>query len=239
MPTNNGRRGGKPKKARGGLRSRGGDAAAGRRNIDMGMAGSSSDDHLVISDINYRPPSGVYNATPPRSLNNQIYFCRQEYATTVTTNTTTITEANYSFTAQNNMGQVGSFLAIFDQYFLDSVVFTISNVSSNTGVSSLPQVYTAIDFDSAANVGIATIVNFSTCNVTVLGSGKSLTRIIRPCLQGSASGNTAALVARTWVDSAYSGVGFYGLRTIINNTPAAAVLLDVSYSCIWAFRNNI
>jgi hypothetical protein len=202
----------------------------------MGMAGSSSDDHLIVADINYKPPSAAYNSTPPKSINNQVHYFRQEYVTTVTTNTVTITESNYLFNATNNMGQVSSFLAIFDQYFLDSVVFTISNVSSNAGVSSLPQVYTAIDFDSNTNIGVAAIVNFSTCNVSVLGSGKSITRVIRPC---NSSGTSNSLVQRTWVDSAYATVNFYGLRTILNNTPAAAILLDVSYSCIWAFRNNI
>lgn len=208
--------------------------------VDLGLAGPRELDHLIVSDLSYRPTPASFNARPPRNLLSQVYFVRQDYNTTTTTNTTTITESNYYWAASSYMLQFTSYLAVFDQYYLHSVVATVANLSSNSGVSSLPQVYTAIDFDNTANLGsLAAIQAYGTCNADILAPGGSVTRIIMPCNQLRLGSSDASGISRSWCDSANTGVAFYGYRLIANNTPAAATIMELTFSMIWAFRNNI
>jgi len=208
--------------------------------LDLGMGGSRDNDHFIVSDLTNRPVNPVFNARPPRNITNQIVWLRQNFAQTLTTNTTTTTETNFYWTAVNYMLQYTNWLALFDEYCCHSVVITIQNPNTNAAVASLPEVFTAIDYDNSTTLGSqAAITAYSTCNAAVLGPGESVTRFVMPCQTTFVSPSTSLGVTRCWVDSAYNGAAFYGVRTFIQNTPGAAIVLDVSFSIIWAFRNTI
>jgi hypothetical protein len=207
----------------------------------MAMAGSGADDHLITEDFRHRPPSSTFSATPPKTLTNQIYWHRCVISDQVTTNTTTITESNIAFTASNAMQQTATFLALFDQYYLAEVFVTIANntLVSSTSVS-MPQIYTAIDYDNVTNLGGVNLLSgYSTCNSTTLGPGKSLTRYLKPVVAPSLGGTGSAGVARIWVDNAFNAIPFFGFRQITQNTPAGAQSLDRTWTCTWAFRNTV
>lgn len=137
------------------------------------------------------------------------------------------------------MQDFASWLLLFDQYYLHSVVLSIANTVAPGGTATLPQVFTAIDFDSSAVLGsIAKISGYNTCNVATLGSGDSVTRYVEPCNATYVGPTVAAGVTRTWVDSAYNNVPFYATRSILNTT-TAVVQLDYTYTLLWAFRNSI
>jgi hypothetical protein len=207
----------------------------------MAMAGSWADDHVVTEDFGNRPPAQTFAAIPPRILTNQIFWVRCVISDQVTTNTTTITESNIAFTAANALQQAATYLALFDQYYLAEVFVTVANntLVSSTSVS-MPQIYTAIDYDNASNLGSASLISgYSTCNSTTLGPGKSITRYLKPCVSPSLGGVGGAGVARIWVDNAFNSVPFYGFRQITQNTPAGAQSLDRTWTCTWAFRNNV
>jgi hypothetical protein len=206
------------------------------------MAGTRSDDHFVSADLTYRPPSSTFNASPPRRMLNQLYWVKTTFSNNFTTSTTAITENNTSYNATTYLPQSTSYFAVFDQYMLHSVTTTYTNTSNIATNAAAVQLFTALDFDNTANLGsAATLGGYSTCYVDVLGPGKSVTRFVKPCVAivEQASGNTvSASINRSWVDSAYPSVLFYGNRAIAANTTTASLIL-IEFSCIWCFRNNI
>jgi hypothetical protein len=209
--------------------------------VVMGMAGSNSTDHVVKTDVSLRPLSGVFRATIPRTLSNQIVWLRSSYQQVATTSTSTFIENNFAPTASGGfMPQYASWLALFDQYYLHSFTVTIANNSPEGGTAAIPQVYTAIDFDSSSNLGsLAAISAYSSCNVSTIAPGNSVTRFCQPCVATTLGSTALSGVARTWVDSAYNAINFYAIRSIVNNTASATVQLDITFTMNWAFRNTI
>jgi len=210
-------------------------------SLDIALVGTRADDHVILSDLTYKPVPPVYSAKPPRQLLNQIFFARQSTFATITSSNTLPVEANLSFSAADDMEQYGAYLSIFDQYYLHSAVVTITNefhVSSATAFT-YPVVHTAIDFDNVTNLTtIAAIESYGTHNVDVLTPGKSVTRIILPC-NNSNGNNVSGNVTRMWVPSAQTNARFFGFRSITENASGSGSILNVHISCIWAFRNTI
>jgi len=206
----------------------------------MGMAGTSATDHFVRADLSLRPPSGIFRARIPRNLGNQIVWQRGSYQQVISTSTTVITEQNAAPSIAAFLPGYATWLALFDQYFLAGFAVTIANNSPEGGTAACPQVFTAIDFDSSANLGsLSAISGYGSCNITTLAPGNSVTRWIEPCNATYVGATAASGVTRTWVDSATTATLFYGFRSIVNNTVAATVQLDYTYTCYWAFRNTI
>lgn len=207
----------------------------------MGMAGTSATDHFIRDDLRVRPPSGVFKARMPKVLSNQVWWVRSSYQQVLSTSTTAITEQNFAPNAAAGfLVQYLTYFALFDEYFLDSMVMSIANNSPEGGTGACPQVFTAIDFDSSANLGaLSAISAYGTCNITTIAPGNSVTRYCKPT-NATYLGNTAAAgVTRTWVDCQSQNVPFYGFRSIINNTPTAAIQIDYTLTLYWAFRNSI
>jgi hypothetical protein len=158
----------------------------------------------------------------------------------VTTSTTVVTETNIAPSISTFLQQYATWCLLFDQYFLHSFTVTIANNSPEGGTGALPQVFTAIDFDSSANIStLGAISAYGTCNVTTIAPGNSVTRFCQPCNASYLGSTATAGVTRSWVDCAFTGVLFYGIRSIVNNTPAATIQLDYTFTTYWAFRNTI
>jgi len=232
MPNNNGKskRMGKGSKNRSNKRSNISSAA-----LDIGLVGTRGDDHVVLSDLTYRPVPPTYNSKPPRQLLNQVFFSRQTTAAVITPGASAV-EANIAFSAAVDMEQYTSYLNIFDQYYLHSAVITLTNELNSNSNTSFPVVHTAIDFNSVDNLGsIAGIESYGTHNVDVLTPGKSVTRIIMPCV--GTTTNSAPLVTRMWVNSSNTTLPFFGFRSITEANGFGVI--NVAISCIWAYRNTI
>jgi len=232
MPNNNGKskRMGKGSKNRSNKRSNISATA-----LDIGLTGTRGDDHVILSDLTYRPVPATYNSKPPRQLLNQVFFARQTTFATITPGNTAV-EANIAFTAAVDMEQYLSYLSIFDQYYLHSAVVTLSSTYYSAGSSGYPVVHTAIDFNNVDNLSsVAGIESYGTHNLDILGPGKSVTRVIMPCV-GSTSTNTS-LVTRLWVSSANPNVPFFGFRSITEAFGSGSI--DVNITCTWAYRNTI
>jgi hypothetical protein len=206
------------------------------QSISLGMVGTSSDDHLIRSDFTLRPVPPTFTSQPPRNILSQVYWVRQNFGTSFATSTTTFVENNYSFSATTDLLQATQYLQLFDQYYLHSVVITFSNESS-TASAVIPELLTAIDFDNTAALGaVASIEAYSSCNTEILAPGKSVTRVVQPCI--SSTGTTGPLVSRQWVNSGYPTVQFNGLRSIALQT-SIATPIAVNIACLWAFRNTV
>jgi hypothetical protein len=222
----------------------GGQSTESRERLiaNSAMSGSSSDDHLIIEDFSRRGPSNTFTASPPKSLGNQIHWVRTTFSDQVLTSTTVIIENNAAYAANSSLTQVANWLAVFDQYTLAEAYVTIActTTGNNTATVSLPQVYTAIDYDNTVNLGsLAGIQAFQSCNVSTLGPGKSVTRRFEPRVVSSASGLSFVAPTRQWITSALGNVLFNGFRCITNNTPAGALSLDRTTTLIWAFRDSV
>jgi hypothetical protein len=169
---------------------------------------------------------------------SQIYWMRDTLTQNLTLSTSGITESNFIWQAATNMQQVSTYLTIFDQYALHSVVITITNPNTNAGGNTLPQIFTAIDNDNIVNIGsINAIQAYGTCNVANLGPGKSVTRVVFPTTENSTGNQPYATLIRAWVDSMKPTIPFFGLR-FIGSSVSAAITLDFNFSFVWAFRNN-
>jgi len=205
--------------------------------LDIGLVGTRADDHVVLSDLSYRPVPQTYHAKPPRQLLNQVFFSRQTTAGIINAGVSSV-EANIAFTASIDMEQYTAYLSIFDQYYLHSAVVTLTNEfhQASSTAFDYPVVHTAIDFDSITNLGSVTAIeSYGTHNVDILTPGKSVTRIIMPCVATAPSGN--GLITRMWVPSANTSVPFNGFRCIVEANTVGHI--NVAISCIWAYRNTI
>jgi hypothetical protein len=140
-----------------------------RRLMSLGMDGTSSFDHVITADLTNKPVSPYYRSRPPSNMLSQVYYVRQNTNFIVSTSTTVNLESNLAFSASADLLQSAAYLSIFDQFYLDSVVVTIANANTNAGLLALPEVFTAIDYDSIANIStIAAITAYQSCNTTIL-----------------------------------------------------------------------
>jgi hypothetical protein len=205
----------------------------------MGMAESSALDHLISSDLTTRPPSGVFKANIPKNITNQIVWTRSVLQSVVNSSTSAAVEQNFAPSISANLAGYATWCAIFDQYYLHSFSMSLSSDSSPGSTGTCPMVYTAIDFDSSANIGVSALSAYGTVNLAVLAPGNSVTRVCQPCNSTYLAAVAASGVTRSWVDCSVSSVLFYGLRSIIQQTSTAVVPVTYTITCNWCFRNTI
>jgi len=209
--------------------------------------GSSATNNTIVDDFRRKAIPTSFNVHPPRSLGNQVFWARYSAQAVVSTSTTAIFESNYNFALSGfvTSSQITSLSGVFDQFALYCVICNIANNSPEGGTGVIPQVYTALDFDNTINLGsIGGISEFESCNVTSIAPGNSVSRTVMPSLSASAFSSSLgnyypALLQRSWVDLAYPSTSYYGFRSIVNNTPGAAVQLDYTFTLIVAFRNTV
>jgi len=193
-------------------------------------------------DLVFRRQNMNIVQTPPRQMSNQIFWTKFKQDQTISVSNISVTETNFSFSAGSFPG-AASFLACFDQYCIHSAIVTFS---SNANVTSPFRIWTALDYDSVADIGKAGIQAFSNCAFASLAGGgdTSHERLVFPCvapqLTGSASLPQAAGVGRCWVDSAYPSILHYGLRSVVDlwvNVSTQAV--EITFTAVFGFRNGI
>jgi len=208
--------------------------------VAMGMAGTSAADHFIRSDLSMRPVPGMFKASIPKNMSNQIVWQRTSYQQYLTLSTSTSTEQNFAPTISGGFcQQYASWCVLFDQYFLHSFTVTLANNAGEGSLGTLPQVYTAIDYDSSANLGsIGAISAYGSCNVTTLAPGASVTRFVQPCNASYLAATAGSGVARQWVDSSVTSILFYGIRTITAQVTVVSQL-DITATLNWCFRNTV
>jgi len=203
---------------------------------------TGSTTNVVSSDLRLKRQNFNIVSTPPRSLGNQTFWARLSLADLpVNASSTGIVENNLTFNASSFYG-FSSAQAFFDQYCIYAITATFSSTLSG---SAPLHVYTAIDYDSIANIGIAGIQQFTSFNETILGGNgaDSLVRFLKPCIAPQITNSSnlpvAAGVGRSWLDSAYPSINHYGLRIIVNQYPSSVTgALNVTVSAVFGLRNN-
>jgi len=178
---------------------------------------------------------------PPKNWQTQVHWVRLSYDLTFSTSTSVAVENNYYFII-SNFENYSSVLAAFDQYCVYEVSMAIGFQSSATSYTTVVNLATAIDYDNTTTIGLTGIQAYSSYNMCVISQGTSLLREVRPCI-ATVINNTASAfngngIARSWIDSAYTNIPHYGMRTVAKSTQSAQVL-EVSFSALVGLRNNI
>jgi len=181
--------------------------------------------------------------SPPRNFLTMPYWIKQSifqragYSSSVSV----VTENNFGFTI-NSLTQFSSLAALFDQYCIYSITLTLEWSDTNSATFAAPNarvvVFTALDYDNAANIGVSGIQGLSTFNESLVTPNNCLIRMVKPCAAlaaytGSFGGFTTA---RIWCNSSSGGILHYGIRMILDVTPII-VNLDATISIVAGWRN--
>jgi len=153
-----------------------------------------------------------------------------------------VSENNFAFTC-NSLAQFSSLAAIFDQYCIYSITVTFNWSDSNSATFAAPNarivLYSALDYDNAANIGVSGIQSLSTFNESIVTPNNSLTRMVKPCVAvATYTGSFGGFATeRIWLNSSSGGVLHYGIRYIFDITPII-VNLDAVTTFVVGWRNT-
>jgi len=212
--------------------------------------GAARGDYLFDpADLGRKPGSMALTQSPPKRIQDQIYWITKTTNQNLTLSTSgAVSELPLVFTL-GALPEISTFQQLFDQYCIYSVFTSarleISNVPASSE-TSWGRIYSAVDFDSASNVGSENAIQeFSTVQGSELIFGKSYERFVKPCIPfvtGTTNGtsNTGVAMTRAWCNTATANIPHFGVRylTVGNNT-ATAQNVSIIITFILGFRNSI
>lgn len=205
------------------------------------MGSALQDTQVNPLDISLNPPSRNFNSSIPKNFLSQIHWLRGQAQLDFSTSTTIVTNLTTSF----NLGQcpfAAEVQSLFDQYAIAEIGWSVTNIS-DAGVATLG-VHSAVDFDGQSFLSPPTSVTqldqFSTVMTSNLGVGKSVARVLRPCVESTLFTTATAGYAteRLWIDSANASVPHYGILALADVTPGGSVNGRTTFTFIVACRNN-
>jgi hypothetical protein len=195
----------------------------------------------IPEDYRQRRQNFALVQRPPKGWQTDITWVRLSYDTTLSTSTSVVAENNYYFTI-SGFENSSSYLAAFDQYCIYSITMGVAMQSSGSTYTTTVQFATAIDYDNITNVGLGGIQAFASYNMCNLSQVTSLVREVKPAIatvvNNSASAFNGNGISRAWLDSAYTNIPHYGIRTLAKAS-SSSVVLEISFSAIVGLRNNI
>jgi len=204
---------------------------------------TGSTTNVVVSDLMLKRQNFNIVQRPPKQLSNQIFWCELSTDDMVSLSNTAVTEINVTFAASSFNG-FSNAATFFDQYCIYAVTVTLATLVVEASFGAI-QCYTAIDYDSSANIGKAALQGYSSFNYTSLGPGgqSSLIRFVKPCIANQVTSSNLPVpggVVRQWLDVAYPSVAHYGLRNIFDIYSANVTnAVHRVYTAVVGFRNNI
>jgi len=229
-----------------------------------GKSGSNETDRLFVAshhgaargdflfdpaDLGRKPLSMALSQSPPKRIQDQIYWITKTTSVNLLLSTAgAVAETGLQFTL-NSLPETTILGQLFDQYCIYSAFTSARLEISNIPISaetSWGRIYSAVDFDSSANVGSeSSIQEFSTVQGSELIFGKSYERFVKPVfplVTGSSNSVVATGVAmtRAWCNTANQGVPHFGIRylTVGNNT-GTSQQVNIIISLVLGFRNSI
>lgn len=163
----------------------------------------------------------------PNWSNSAIYRCKQMAPPiTVSWGASGIASQNaYSFQL-NDLDQVTSWSAVFDQYRINKVVLHFRPVFNMTAASSVNTStsynYSVVDYDDASPAADTVLREYATCQVHMCT--EQFTRTIYPRVAGGVYNGAFtgySLVPRsTWLDTSSPSIQNYGFKFNIESNPA-------------------
>jgi hypothetical protein len=138
-------------------------------------------------------------------------------------------------TTLSMVSQAASFGAVFDQYRIDEIEFTLRPFFT-TGQSGMhtPLLYTVIDYDDAVTLtgGNATFLSYENC---ITSQYETVVRAFKPHVAMAALDTTAYTSSvnaeSPWCDMANSGIVHYGLKLGMDASGGGTPLQAFSIVC--------
>jgi hypothetical protein len=169
----------------------------------------------------------------PRVKKNKVYTFMQSTQTQVSSTTGTETDGSLSFSL-SSLGNASSFAAIFDTY---RIVGVRVQFIPETGIISLPSVYTVIDYDDSSATALSALVEYDTLKVAPPGAFFERSLVPRIAVAAYSGAFTSfAQMSNQWIDCGSTGVVFYGLKYALTATTAVATYQILTTYTI-QFRN--
>jgi hypothetical protein len=225
----------KGKKGRGKKASRGGSLAV-DRVVAHSTEGTGANTTFIETDFSYRRQNMNMVQVPPKSIGNQIFWTKCSLNNNFSTSSSSNTENNLQFSL-NSLPGYTNWTGSFDQYCIYAVSCSFTSISGAAGT-----LWTAIDYDNVANIGLNAILQYNTFNAAQLSSNDSVVRYVKPCLDPITYASNYGS-GRLWLDSGSPGAVHYGLRVIAgvfflnNSAVASGVQYNLTY--VLGFRNSI
>jgi len=213
-----------------------GGRSGGSRSRGLGPGQKVNKRDLKLKPLSQTPPTQI-----PKNIASMLTWDTIKFDVSTNTSTGGLVEFNRSFNLLDNT-QSGNWIALFDQWCIVEVTVVHRSLQPPGSGGSPAELYTAIDYDSVANLGsITAIENFSNTEIMTLSTGKSVTRSVRPMIKLSTqqpSTNVNSSLARMWQDSGASGTPHFGLRAIASSV-SSVYAINSTYYVTYAFRDSI
>lgn len=214
----------------------GGSRAGGGRG-----GGSSSMVPTNRSDLRVSPRSDfTVPAKVPRVVSRVVWDI-VKVRSTITAGNSSLTETNFSVNLQTHP-QYASWQALFDQWCVPQFSVSFFSLVAPGSSTSPVILHSALDFDNTTNLSsIGALDDYGSATVKILSAGQSYTRSVRPCTKPTLSSVGSGGISRTWCDCGGSGatVPWFGIRTMLEQTPAGSQTVVVELTVWYAFRNTI
>jgi len=177
----------------------------------------------------------------PRNVTSQVVWDVVKLDGVITANATTVAENNFSYSLAQHP-QASIWTQLFDQWALPFFSIEFDSLTTPGNTSTTPTLYTALDFDSANTINtIANIEDFGSSEVMVMQPTARVLRSVRPSTKNAVASSTstpqAVLGGPVWIDSAFTTIPHYGIRSMLSISSALQVrTTSTLYFC---FRNSI
>jgi len=177
----------------------------------------------------------AFNNTLKKDNSAHHFIQTQDYGTILTTSNTVPTFTSKSFTF-NDVQQVASFQALFDQYRIDEVEAWIAPVKASAADGNNANWYSVVDYDDAATpTGLGSLQQYTNVITTPMTNGHYI-RFKPHVAESLYSGTFTSFgnIKAPWIDSASPGVQHYGLKMGFNVTPTALainLIVRLHFSC--------
>jgi len=171
-------------------------------------------------------PMPMFNNTPKKDNSVHNFIQTVDLGTVLSTSNTVPTFFARAFT-YNDLQQVASFQALFDQYRFKEVELWIQVTNNTASIASAgPVWYSVIDYDDAtAPTGLASLQQYTNVITTPINQGHYVR--FRPHVAEALYGGAFTAfgnIPAPWIDSASPGVQHYGIKIGFNVTPSAVTV---------------
>jgi hypothetical protein len=192
---------------------------------------------LNARDLKCKPPAMKIPRRIPRNVSNLVTWNKITVNSNLTTSTTAVSELNFAYSL-NSHPAASLWTGLFDQWCIPAFSVSITTTMAPGSTSTMPKVYTALDWDSIVNINtISAIEQYSSMETVMLGPGevKMVVRSVLPAIKTNSAQVGNAILLSTWCDTTQPSTNWYGIRTMIAPTSVAQTI-DFDQTVYFAFR---
>lgn len=194
----------------------------------------------VAADFARRIPSWSLTQSPPKNINSQIYWVQSNADNGIAISSSVPTFFGQTYAATDS-SLTTSLCTSFDQYCIYAVYVRLTMQGAFGGTYS-GTVVTCFDYDNVAALSTYNAyLQYNSADEAALTSPLSIERFLKPCVAaelytGSVAG--AYGVTRSWIDSSSNSIPHYGFRAAFIGNTNSGLVVTISWTTIFGFRNS-